>query len=72
MDFDEILSWLMDGDVSIQFQTKRDLLGDNDIGLQNKIHKEGWGKQFLEKRKNEGHWEIISINPNGFLLTIPC
>ena len=56
MDFDEILSWLMDGDVSIQYQTKRDLLGDNDIGLQNKIHTKGWGKQFLEKRKDEGHW----------------
>jgi hypothetical protein len=52
----EILKWLLNGDVAIQYQTKRDLLNINDEDLQNRIAREGWGSQFLSQRKSNGHW----------------
>jgi hypothetical protein len=56
----EIINWLLEGDVSIQFQTKRDLLKTNKkelSELQKRIEVKGWGKAFLEKRNNEtGQW----------------
>lgn len=50
------ISWLLAGDVSIQYQTHRDLLGENRKDLQERIAREGWGKIFLSKRKANGHW----------------
>ena len=43
----EIISWLLEGDVAIQYQTHRDLFGVDDPKLQKRIATEGWGKQFL-------------------------
>jgi hypothetical protein len=37
MDNSEIIKWLLQGDVSIQFQTYRDLLLQNRPDLQNRI-----------------------------------
>ncbi len=51
-----IQGWLLEGDVSIQYQVKRDLLNKNDIKIQERISTEGWGRYFLSKRKPEGHW----------------
>ena len=51
-----ILEWLLDGDVSIQFQVHRDLLGTVRKDLQKRIATEGWGKRFLSKRHSNGHW----------------
>lgn len=51
-----IINWLLEGDVSIQYQVKRDLLEKTDTALQQRIATEGWGKQFLAKRKANGHW----------------
>jgi len=42
--------------VSIQYQVHRDLLSINRHDLQERIAREGWGAQFLAKRKPEGHW----------------
>lgn len=56
MDQDEIIEWLLEGDVSIQYQTKRDLLGITDQKLQARIAEEGWGKRFLDQRSANGHW----------------
>ncbi len=56
MDEEQIIEWLLKGDVSIQYQVHRDLLGTDKKDLQNRIESEGWGKQFLSKRKPEGHW----------------
>lgn len=54
---DEIIAWLLEGDVSIQYQTKRDLLRETGLEpLQNRISSEGWGKAFLERRQSSGHW----------------
>lgn len=52
----EIISWLLKGDVSIQYQTYRDLLNAVKPGLRNKIGLEGWGLNFLNRRKSNGHW----------------
>ncbi|MBT8183175.1 MAG: hypothetical protein KJO53_16465 [Eudoraea sp.] len=56
MDEEQILEWLLKGDVSIQYQVYRDLLGTNRKDLQERIAYEGWGKQFLSKRKPNGNW----------------
>lgn len=52
----EIIDWLLKGDVSIQYQTYRDLLGTTKPELQKRIEKEGWGQKFLSFRNRNGHW----------------
>jgi hypothetical protein len=59
----EIITWLLKGDVSIQYQTYRDLLGEERSQLRNQIEKEGWGKQFLEKRNDNKHWGLRFYQP---------
>lgn len=56
MNKQQIIEWLLQGDVSIQYQVYRDLLGKERKDLQARIAHEGWGKQFLSKRKSNGHW----------------
>lgn len=56
MDHQQIIKWLLKGDVSIQYQVYRDLLGVDKKELQEQIGIEGWGRQFLSKRKANGHW----------------
>jgi hypothetical protein len=51
-----LIEWLLDGDVSIQYQVHRDLLDTERRGLQERIATEGWGARFLSFRKKEGHW----------------
>lgn len=53
---DDLLAWLLSGDVSLQYQVKRDLLGEDDRALQRRIATEGWGQRFLEVRRPDGHW----------------
>ncbi len=53
------MAWLLEGDVSIAYQVKRDLLGTDTSELstlQSKIATEGWGYKMLEARKPDGHW----------------
>ena len=52
----KIIEWLLEGDVSIQYQACRDLLDTERKDLQGRIATEGWGKEFLSKRKSNGHW----------------
>jgi hypothetical protein len=56
MNKQQILNWLLDGDVAIQYQVHRDLLGVEKPLLQDRIATEGWGAAFLSKRKEEGYW----------------
>lgn len=56
MDEKPRISWLLQGDVSLQYQVYRDLLGEERKDLQARIGSEGWGKAFLSQRKPEGHW----------------
>lgn len=55
----DTLEWLLNGDVSIQYQTRKYLLGEPDEGLiqlRKRIATEGWGKVFLDARNASGHW----------------
>ncbi len=55
----DVLEWLLAGDVSIQYQVYRDLLDsptDVQAELQARIAHEGWGAEFLARRKSDGHW----------------
>ncbi len=51
-----IFSWLLSGDVSIRYQTYRDLLDTDKPRLRKKIESEGWGLKFLSRRNKNGHW----------------
>ena len=53
---DPLISWLLEGDVSIQYQVHRDLLGIERPDLRNRIQSEGWGARLLNFRKPAGHW----------------
>ena len=55
----EQIEWLLKGDVSIQYLTRKYLLGEPPGSLENlrkRIAAEGWGKQFLDTRQPTGHW----------------
>ena len=56
MERQQIIEWLLKGDISIQYQVHRDLLRNDRKYLQDRIAHEGWGKQFLSRRKPHGHW----------------
>jgi hypothetical protein len=60
---DTIISWLLDADVSIQYQVNRDLLDEDRPDLQAKILEEGWGKAFLKLRKKNKHWGLSFYQP---------
>jgi len=53
---EKILAWLLTGDVSIQYQTYRDLLDTDNPELRKRIASEGWGFKFLSLRNENGHW----------------
>lgn len=63
MDIQDLIKWLLKGDVSIQYQTYRDLLGEDRKELQSRIAREGWGKKFLSKRNKNGHWGLRFYQP---------
>ena len=52
----QLIAWLLEGDVSIQYQVHRDLLANEEPHLRERIETEGWGAQFLSFRNKEGHW----------------
>lgn len=56
MSHEQVIHWLLDGDVSIQYQTHRDLLGEDRPDLRARIATEGWGAQMLQARHANGHW----------------
>ena len=60
---DEIIKWLLKGDVSIQYQVHRDLLSSEQGNLRKRISNEGWGAEFLSRRKPEGHWGMKFYQP---------
>ena len=64
MDYSELIQWLLSGDVSIQYQVHRDLLGEDRKDLQERIAAEGWGVEFLAQRRPDGHWGKGFYEPN--------
>lgn len=63
MDRQQIIRWLLEGDVAIQYQTRRDLLGKKDAALQARIATEGWGAAYLAAQQPNGHWGKGFYNP---------
>ncbi len=56
---DGVIQWLLEGDVAIQYQVHRDLLGSGAAivaDLQRRIEYEGWGARFLALQNPNGHW----------------
>lgn len=51
-----LITWLLAGDVALQYQTHRDLLGEERPDLRARIATEGWGARILRARKKAGHW----------------
>lgn len=56
VDEKQVIEWLLQGDVAIQYQVCRDLLGKDERHLRDRIAHEGWGEQLLSKRNANGHW----------------
>ena len=53
---DEIIRWLLEGDVAIRYQVERDLLNREQENLRQRIEQEGWGAAFMARRRADGHW----------------
>jgi len=63
---DKTLQWLLEGDVSLQFQTHKTLLhSSREIldQLQASIPKEGFGARFLVQQHDNGHWGAYYYQP---------
>lgn len=56
LDKQQLIEWLLTGDISIQYQAQRDLLATERPDLRERISAEGWGSQFLSFRQPGGHW----------------
>jgi len=52
----ELIQWLLEGDVAIQYQVYRDILKEQRDDLQQRIATEGCGKIYLSQRNPDGHW----------------
>ncbi len=62
----ELLDWLLDGDVSIQYMVRRHLLMDNTETLKDlrgRIPGEGWGLEILERQCSDGDWGRAYYQP---------
>ena len=53
---DEIIAWLLQGDVAICYQVHRDLLLEKKTNVRKQIELEGWGARYLARRKPNGYW----------------
>jgi len=60
---DQIIDWLLEGDVAIQHQVQRDLLDSKQPQLRQRIATEGWGARFLSFRHKDGHWGRAFYQP---------
>lgn len=71
---DDTLAWLLGGEVAVQFQTYRDLLGDERPELQRRIASEGdagtilaahtepgWGRGFYEPKWTSPHYSLLEL-----------
>ena len=66
MTYGEIINWLLEGDISIEYQTRRDLLDEDEkkcVALRKRIAEEGFGKRFMEAQNPNGHWGMRFYQP---------
>jgi hypothetical protein len=64
----EVVTWLLQGDIAIQYQTHRDILCSSSElinELQSRISSEGWGKCFLAERVEQtggdSRWNTLRV-----------
>lgn len=63
---DNIIKWILEGDISIQYLTHRDLLNSSEDllkELQKRIETEGFGAKFLSLQKENGQWGEYYYQP---------
>ena len=60
---EDAIKWLLTGEVSVQYQTRRDLLNSDQGPLRERIATEGWGARFLSLRRSDGHWGRAYYQP---------
>jgi hypothetical protein len=60
---EEVVAWLLDGDVSVRYQTRRDLLDDDDPTLQARMSSEGYAAALLAARSAGGGWGRAYYQP---------
>lgn len=63
---DSVIAWLLEGDVSVQYQTHRFLLRSGEeicARLQQRIPLEGCGARMLASRSSTGHWGLFYYQP---------
>ena len=56
---DPVISWLLEGDPAIAWQTLRDLAGASERTVaraRRRVAREGWGARLLGKRDARGAW----------------
>lgn len=60
-----VIEWLLEGDASIRWQVRRDLLDDPALAAreQERIPAEGWGATILAKQADDGWWGGGLYNP---------
>jgi hypothetical protein len=63
MGSEDVLQWLLDGDVSVRYQASRDLLDSDQGELRARIAREGWGARLLSFRRPDGHWGLAYYRP---------
>lgn len=63
---DQVIKWLLDGDVSVQYMAHHYLLGSDEAALsklQQRIPIEGFGAEFLSHQNDNGHWGLYYYQP---------
>jgi len=60
---DETIAWLLDGDLSVEYQTRRDLLDDDVPELQARMATEGYAAALLAARSAGGGWGRAYYQP---------
>jgi hypothetical protein len=64
--YDTVCRWLLGGDVAIQWQVLRDLLGAEEnviVRERQRVAREGWGARLLAQQDPEGTWGGGLYNP---------
>lgn len=66
MSMDKVIRWLLDGDVSMQYQTRRTLLQEDETALaalRRRMETEGFAARLLACRNTDGHWGLHYYQP---------
>lgn len=60
---DQVLAWLLDGDIAVEYRTRRDLLDDDRSELQARMATEGYAAALLAARSVGGGWGRAYYQP---------